>query len=249
MAVNARGVVLLFVSLSAFAITSAVVFWPKSNRLQAHTVPVQSNSGRPPAPSSKEQRQRCDALETRYHTLWEGSTGCDADTDCVAEPRGGIYTALDGCARFGNRTTPHATADATAAEWLRDACSWAGVAYVDCGEARAQCRERHCVERPPEPLPPDWKRVSLPTVVSVFAPPDFVDSGERGDDSYVRFFKGNHRSLELHVDPYASVPDAGTRIVVDGHFARYDYREFEKGRYEGSVMLEETWRWRSCAAP
>ncbi len=160
MTVNARGVVVLSLALGGLALTSALVFWPshppKPVMTEAPARDAQQQSAPvPSAKSAKEHTAVCDEIARRYHDVWwSDATGCAADTDCNADPRGGVYTALDGCARFGNGSLPHDAADTIAAQWLKESCAWSNVTVVDCTPARAQCRYveggERCVERAPE---------------------------------------------------------------------------------------------------
>ncbi len=239
MSVNARGLIVLGTSLAVLAVTSALVFWPSHPHAPQPATPPSAPSKAIPL-SSKEHAAACDNLAEHYRSVWLSSTACDMDADCIAEPRGGVYTALDGCARFGNPHVSHAAADALAAQWLKDACAWAMMAYVDCGAVRVQCLAKRCVELPPEPVPKDWQRMSLPGVVSVFAPADFIETDERGIDSDVRVFSGRHRTLELSVDPYGpAARDAGALVVIDGHRARVE--SSQGARYTAHVTFEEGW--------
>jgi hypothetical protein len=261
MSVNARGVVVLTSSLAGLALTSALVFWPSHPHAPPPvidagvTVSVDQDAGASSADAGgDEQREAedhvavCDDLAKRYRLAWwSDSTGCAEDSDCVAEPRGGVHIALDGCARFGNRSLGHGDADDLAAQWRTEACAWppelaadAGRRTVhasarqapDCAAARAQCREQRCVEVPPSPVPKTWQRLSLPGIVSVFAPPDCRETPIRSINATVRVFDGEHRMLRFVADVRGSTPellasapdasDAGvtTRERLDGHWAR-----------------------------
>jgi len=249
MSVNARGVILLGTALSVLGVTSAIVFWPSGDR--PSTAPSASSSSH--ALGFREHRAFCEDLAKRYQSTWDTAATCTTDADCATEPRGGIYTALDGCARFYNNSLSHKAADVVAAEWLKQACSWAQLTYVDCGQARAQCRGGQCTELPPEPLPKDWQRLSLPAVMSVFAPPDFVATDARGIDSYFRSFDGRHRSIAFDVDSNGmwgertklvimSERDAGTRTLLDSHFARIERDGTRAPHLRTRVVFEEPWQ-------
>jgi hypothetical protein len=246
MSVNARGVVVLSLALGGFALTSALVFWPSHPPAPAVTevppvvVPVLAEAG-----PKREHAAVCDEIAKRYHDIWwSDATGCAADSDCTADPRGGLYTALDGCARFGNGSLPHGNADTIATQWAEEACAWPNVKYVDCAPLRAQCRwvsgGERCVERPPDSLPRDWQRLSLPAVVSVFAPPDFVEKEESEWSTHVRVFAGDHRTLVLALGPISSRIQAtdGEREAIDGHFARVEHLGAD---FKWRVTFEEHW--------
>jgi hypothetical protein len=135
------------------------------------------------------------------------------------------------------------------AQWLAAACANTGDVTADCGGVRAQCVAGRCVERPPEPLPRDWKRLSLPATLSVFAPADFLELGVHEEDSLVRVFQGERRSIELSLDPYASpTVDEALRPhleVLDGERAQVYFadRGADAGahRYEAAAVFERHW--------
>jgi hypothetical protein len=233
MSVNARGWVVLTSSLVVLGLTSAVLFWPSHNKSSPAPLPTATVSSSTP-------RAVCNDLATRYESAWESPSRCSSDDECVAEPRGGIYTVLDGCARFYNRGVSHKEADLVAAEWLRSTCASAQTVYVDCGPARAQCLAGHCAELPPPPIPKDWGRLSLLAVVSVFAPSDLLETDARGIDSFARTFVGKNRRLTLTVDAYLSRSDAGAPTVLDGH-AAHVVKTALGTREQTRITFDEPW--------
>ncbi len=258
MAVNRTGVILLLTSTTGFA-ASLWLIWPSRHEAR-HGAPAPRPSA-PTAvksaasgaandakiqPSSKEHGALCDDLAARDRAKVEtASMSCARDEDCVAEERGGIYLTLDGCGRFTKRGASLKDADQIAQSWLADACSWAPDVTASCGAVYAQCKNMHCVERAPDPLPRDWKRLSLRATASVFAPTDFVETDVRGDDSLVRVFEGKDRSIELSLDPYADGtvdPSLHPKSeLVDGELAQVysvDHHEPGPRRFERGVVFQ-----------
>jgi hypothetical protein len=227
MSVNARGVVVLSLALGGLALTSALVFWPSRPHVPAVVPVVTASEASTPTPATNEHAVVCDEIAKRYHDVWwSDATGCAEDADCTADTRAGIYSALDGCVRVGNHSLPHDAADTIAAQWVKEGCAW--TASIDCSVTRAQCRwvsgGERCVERPPESVPREWQRLSLPAVMSVFAPPDFVEKEESEWGRHVRLFSGDHHTLTIALSPVSEAhARAGDRTSIDGHFAHVEH--------------------------
>lgn len=249
MAINVRGAALLALTTAGFAASVALV-WPRHAHAPTASRAGPGDAGQDAAGvavGSKAHRALCLRLAEKYALLMEDAAiGCKQDDDCVAEERGGVYVALDGCARFRSKATPTGGPDSISAQWLAGACAWAPGTNVDCGGARAQCVAGRCVERPPDPLPRDWKRLSLPGTLSVFAPPDFTAEEAHGEDSQLRVYDGERRRLEMQLDPHSGPFDSvdpayHARLdVVDGERAwvyLLDHGDAGDRRYEGGMLF------------
>jgi hypothetical protein len=148
-----------------------------------------------PAPPAKpsvvvDTREHCDTIAARYRGALLPLQACNADDDCLAEPRAKFFSGLDRCARFRRKgAAPEALADVDALEkaWLVRGCS---SLYLTCREERVQCKQGACAELPPEPLPRTYRRVWSGNAFSFFVPPELAEESAQGEDSVVRAFKG-----------------------------------------------------------
>lgn len=153
-----------------------------------------------PAPSTLSEAG-CGLLRKRYVELADTLRACAADADCIAEPRGPQFAALDGCTRYRRRDSSTRELDPIEQKWMHGACVSSVV--TNCTERAAQCLGGRCVERPPEPIPRDWKRIDAADVFTFFAPPDLVDQQVRGMDSMVGMFEGPLGVLEYDYGAYS----------------------------------------------
>ena len=152
-----------------------------------------------PAPSVLSEAS-CQELGTRYLRLADTLRACTQDDECVAEPRGPQFAALDGCPRYRRRDASTAELEPLEQRWLQSACV---SSFVTTCEARpVQCLAGRCVERPPEPIPRDWKRHDAQNVFTFFAPPALEDQKMMGTDSLANDLAGPPGLLSYEYGPY-----------------------------------------------
>jgi hypothetical protein len=162
-----------------------------------------------PAPPAKpsavvDTRGHCDTIAARYRRALRPFQACNADDDCLAEPRAKFFSGLDRCARFRRKdATPETLADVDALEkaWLGRGCS---SLYLTCREERAQCKQGICAELPPEPLPRTYRRVWSGNAFSFFVPPDLAEDNVEGEDSVVGAFTGPKMRLSYDYGRYSN---------------------------------------------
>ncbi len=155
------------------------------------------------SPAGARDSQLCWKLAERYRAAWARSAVCIADHECVAEPRSGEWSELDDCHRVGAKHASHAEAEAIARDWRALGCVdlFSVATHERCPPLpAAQCMEGRCVERPPEPIPGNWKRYTIRHVLRLFIPPDFAEpSIMYGDIANGVFynFDGDRRRLAI----------------------------------------------------
>jgi hypothetical protein len=162
----------------------------------------------PIAPEAATLVTVCDELAAEYKRVWSSLAYCQTDTDCAVEERGKFWSGLDGCVRVGSRMAPKGAADQIGEEWLATGCAH----EVDaCGKtARAQCRQHRCVELPPPPIPPDWNRVHVPDIFTLFVPGDLEPRREHAEDTIVSSLEGGGRALFVSWGTNYDSPDPDT---------------------------------------
>jgi hypothetical protein len=153
----------------------------------ASTAGGSSHEGRRPPDAA-----RCASLQSRYEQARSGSDRCERDDECALEPRGKLYTGLDGCSRWSRRGFDGAAADAVAEAWLGAGCA-ASFNVCPAPGGAAMCRGGVCREKPPPPIPEDWARVDVQEAFTLFLPPDLVETSitrSCGNGPAVRMFHG-----------------------------------------------------------
>lgn len=149
--------------------------------------------------------EKCANLAKQYASAWEARNRCERDDDCVASPRGELFTALDGCARFGPRKGDLKFADALAAQWLSAGCA---DAYEICDEkAEAVCRAGRCNERPPPPLPASWNRIDVERDFHFFLPPELKEIPIQAEEGHIYVWRGERMGVSLDYSGWGSQLD------------------------------------------
>ncbi len=159
-----------------------------------------STTGATASPRGLPDSARCEALAQSYSLGLLGSDHCERDDECVVEPRGRLYTGLDGCRRLTSRRFDLKATDRLAAEWLQVGCARS---FDLCPEAPTQaiCRGGQCRERPPPPIAEDWVRVDVEQALTVFLPPEVGEAPYQrdcGNGPAVRTFRG--AGLEVRIE-------------------------------------------------
>jgi hypothetical protein len=209
-------VLALAFAAGALALAATVVLaqraFREAGRAAASSPPIE-----PPTP------QLCTEVAKRYHEAWEARNRCATDADCVATPRGELFTGLDRCARVGPRAPDTAAADEAGAVWLAAGCA---STYEICDHVpEAQCLDGVCAEVPPASFPRSWRRIGVgrgsytakgtlygedPSEPSfdVFVPPGLVHEPMGDPEGGISdMWRGEHFILLVSYDFWA--PDAG----------------------------------------
>lgn len=207
MSPRARGYVLATLATGTFALVVVLTTWrtkPPTPTLSSRSL----DAGRRTLPFL--DAGACVGLAKQYAQVIDALGTCTVDTDCLVEDRGGFYATLDGCYRIVGRTAPKGAADQLAEAWLAGGC----VHQLPACEKRptATCRQGHCAERPPAPVPDDWHRERVPGVLTMFLPPDMHRVEAQGEDSFVLAYQGTDRRLGIELGWYAPDPSP------DAHF-------------------------------
>lgn len=149
--------------------------------------------------------EKCASLVKQYASAWEALNRCERDEDCAASPRGELFTALDGCARFGPRRGDPKFADALAARWLSAGCA---DAYEICDEkAESVCRAGRCAQRPPAPLPASWNRIDVERDFYFFLPPDLKEVPIQAEEGHIYVWRGERMGVSLDYSGWGSQLD------------------------------------------
>lgn len=157
-----------------------------------------------PAPAPVSTPVDCDVLLARYRAALANVQTCTQDDECVADERGKVWSALDGCTRFRRRDADLArTLDPLEAAWRAQACSQSD--YMTCAPARAQCSAGRCGELPRDPIPRDWRRVTHRGKFSFFVPADAEENkGIHGEDSEVGEWKTPRSTIDFDYGQYGT---------------------------------------------
>jgi len=209
----------------------------------------------PPKPRGPvvDTEANCETVRARYVAELTRHRACTRDEECIAEQRGGVRSALDGCARFRRADAPLGdVVDPLEKAWLDRGCAQR---FMTCSvPRRAQCAAGKCAELPPPPVPREWRRMEHVSWTgpsfSFFVPPDLVREKVIGEDSEVGAFTGPRYELEYDYGDYSNtlLPDPGggdkglhdEAVTIDGLRANLRTLRLESGAILSGVYFEET---------
>lgn len=192
----------LTVGLASVAIATCVLAYVfQRAHTRAGVVAVDASA---PSASALAAPADCDALVVRYRAALDTLQTCAGDDECVADERGKVWSALDGCARFRRRDADLARSlEPLESAWLARGCSRS--IYMTCAPERAQCRAGRCAELPREPIPRDWRRITHRGKFSFFVPADAAqDKDVRGEDTEVGEWKTPRTTINFDYGQYGT---------------------------------------------
>ncbi|MEZ4293726.1 MAG: hypothetical protein R3B70_02030 [Polyangiaceae bacterium] len=226
--------------LAALAMLGAM-----QHRKQRHgtrPVPTQVINGYATRPPSLDDAAACSAITSEYSQILATAQACDTDADCVGEVRGGTLYGLEGCYRFRRKGAAPERLSHLEQRWIDAGCAHG---YEICsGHPLTLCAEHRCVERPPQPVPPTWRRAEEPGEVAFYHPPGMERTTGSLDDTRLALYRGQGIELALELVPSDDTPldDApGELIDIGGVPAKR-----QKKAREISILFE---RAAPCTAP